>query len=1228
MFLCAVILLQSTALGCPLLHMVNSLHISSITLQSGREEAVESILSSLSTMLLRLENDRPCLMDSLPMTWCRSFAKILRGNIYFTKGLNVDAFTCCSEALGLLGEPFAAAENNDGSLAFFAFLLAEAQVLKILITGRRCDSSDSTEMKSEIVECIRSMDVGGNICSVGRLKLLLSMLDQQGNPSMRNLPTCKKAKPIEARIWAPGQFTEDDYEFISNEDLSQNAAHDEEIPKPRSARKNRSSAIDQAPSSKDSERKVRFRAIPRLLCTPTLWKALIESKNAPHLLRLVSQRLSPACAAGGYLHLAALLLHAAMGSTLQLQHRLIMHTRLQHAQRRQRNSSTSSDDALQSSRAEEALHILNAGFDWSLVEELAEGSISWTSDETPRSQEGLGKVTEVLMALDRKAEDALSRWMSLLPIGTTAVAISSTAMPGRNAIVVCRLHPTLLAPLMLEIPVSAIDPDRFIHPIHSLRLDDAEESSKDGHRMLRSSEYMGEPAWSSCSSLTVSTAVASVLEEMDRILKSSARSMKDLATDTKEQQREWWRARVDIDDRLSYLLRHVDSSWLGPWKCAMIGVPDCSFEAVDLIEKSRNLLGRIEEEVDDGRQGDDAIKSHTAWEAATIHNVLLHAATTVVNGSALMSTHDLLQAVKTLMALVVEEKDERERIGRYVIDALTSEAAKDNSKKALRTCKLEEAGHESFAKLSLKENTVMTTVERARDAVYDGTRQVTFLLNGGDADDNEPQCERHRRRERDSSAPPRNQIAESDSPARTITRSQAVENTPARLGIQTSIQPSPAAPSTRRAASRRKRLPAKEDFASLSKGQNLTKAFEKLTVEESDASERTKENMQKRVYEENSPPPTARPSPSHVERTPAPTSTVLRTGNGRTVKKHTSRLKMLATPGPTSALKNRTVSTALRFDASYGTTVKPTPKPSHRAVAATAPRLRPLRDTPGVAKTVPILERERTEDSSSKFLANQAPVVAVFDAALQFLPWESVPGLTGQKLYRLPSLTCAVAARANQAINDADVGLQNAWIDPYSAYYALNPSGDLAATQETFESWFANIDGWEGKAGTAPQSGELISALQRKSLFVYCGHGGGEQYIPLPRLRALPRCSATLLMGCSSGRLRGGPGDGRSWTYYEPSGVVLAYVLAGCPAAVANLWDVTDKDIDRFAQAVLTEWLANSSSNKLDPLASDSSARDVAASVAAARRACKLPYLIGASPVCYGIPTAIKKATQ
>ena len=81
----------------------------------------------------------------------------------------------------------------------------------------------------------------------------------------------------------------------------------------------------------------------------------------------------------------------------------------------------------------------------------------------------------------------------------------------------------------------------------------------------------------------------------------------------------------------------------------------------------------------------------------------------------------------------------------------------------------------------------------------------------------------------------------------------------------------------------------------------------------------------------------------------------------------------------------------------------------------------------------------------------------------------------------------------------------------------------------------------QGLSGRLPPAGApeaLLSALSSHDLFLYFGHGSGEQYLPLPTLRQLHRCAANLLMGCSSGKLR-------LHGSYDPAGAVLAYCMAG-----------------------------------------------------------------------------------
>lgn len=72
---------------------------------------------------------------------------------------------------------------------------------------------------------------------------------------------------------------------------------------------------------------------------------------------------------------------------------------------------------------------------------------------------------------------------------------------------------------------------------------------------------------------------------------------------------------------------------------------------------------------------------------------------------------------------------------------------------------------------------------------------------------------------------------------------------------------------------------------------------------------------------------------------------------------------------------------------------------------------------------------------------------------------------------------------------------------------------------------------------------------------------------------------------------------------------------------MANLWDVTDKDIDKFSQALLTSWLSGGGGN--EAAAEQGAGSDMTAAVAASRAVCRLPHLVGAAPVCYGIPSRV-----
>ncbi|CAG8606463.1 2026_t:CDS:10, partial [Dentiscutata heterogama] len=237
-------------------------------------------------------------------------------------------------------------------------------------------------------------------------------------------------------------------------------------------------------------------------------------------------------------------------------------------------------------------------------------------------------------------------------------------------------------------------------------------------------------------------------------------------------------------------------------------------------------------------------------------------------------------------------------------------------------------------------------------------------------------------------------------------------------------------------------------------------------------------------------------------------------------------------------------------------------------------------------------------------------VILILDKNVQMLPWESLPCLRSQAVSRLPSLSFLRdrITLINHINNEqGESNTSNYFIDQRKAFYILNPSQDLKYTQNEFEDFVKSFQEWDGVIGRPPFELECKNGLANNDLYIYVGHGTGEQYIRSHCIRALDRCAVTLLFGCSSGHLCDS-GE------FDPSGTALSYIIAGCPALVANLWDVTDKDIDRFSKALFNKWKL--CPNNMDAVTPKEDVSLVQA-VSMARNECKLKYLIGAAPVVY-----------
>ncbi|KAH7313401.1 peptidase family C50-domain-containing protein [Stachybotrys elegans] len=276
---------------------------------------------------------------------------------------------------------------------------------------------------------------------------------------------------------------------------------------------------------------------------------------------------------------------------------------------------------------------------------------------------------------------------------------------------------------------------------------------------------------------------------------------------------------------------------------------------------------------------------------------------------------------------------------------------------------------------------------------------------------------------------------------------------------------------------------------------------------------------------------------------------------------------------------------------------------------------------------------------------NHAHTVLVLDKSLHVFPWESLPCLQGLAVSRVPSLECLRQLIVNMKVPDGQSPAGH-YVSPGSGTYILNPSSDLKNTQAFFQPTFRTLKSWTSIINRAPEEAEFEQALTESDIVLYFGHGSGAQYVRGKTIRRLEKCQpATFLMGCSSAALTAA-GD------FECYGPVWNYMMAGCPAVVGTLWDVTDRDIDRFAGRAFEEWglfpsgtfkeaakgkgkgkgRTRSPAESEDEDADSSQAenivggdRSLGAAIARARSACRFKYLNAAAVVLYGIPAYIHR---
>lgn len=77
------------------------------------------------------------------------------------------------------------------------------------------------------------------------------------------------------------------------------------------------------------------------------------------------------------------------------------------------------------------------------------------------------------------------------------------------------------------------------------------------------------------------------------------------------------------------------------------------------------------------------------------------------------------------------------------------------------------------------------------------------------------------------------------------------------------------------------------------------------------------------------------------------------------------------------------------------------------------------------------------------------------------LPWENLPVLRNQEIYRMPSMGSIFLA-LSRTHNRYEDGIVPPFpvINPSNTFYLLNPSGDLSSTEEEFDQLFRNYE-WQ-----------------------------------------------------------------------------------------------------------------------------------------------------------------------
>ncbi|KAF5402666.1 Separin [Paragonimus heterotremus] len=181
---------------------------------------------------------------------------------------------------------------------------------------------------------------------------------------------------------------------------------------------------------------------------------------------------------------------------------------------------------------------------------------------------------------------------------------------------------------------------------------------------------------------------------------------------------------------------------------------------------------------------------------------------------------------------------------------------------------------------------------------------------------------------------------------------------------------------------------------------------------------------------------------------------------------------------------------------------------------------------------------------------NPTNIVLVLDRRLIYLPWEWILSDAG------PDVTCFTRSFSLPLVLGHLATLEEKaarsdmmTFNPHQTYYVLNPEANLSFTQQMFQPLFDRFATWRGVVGREPTVHEVNAGFTNHDLFI--------------------------------------------------------------PFVAGLLWDVTDRDMDRFTLQFLRQWLFAERAPR--------PARGLGHCLAQASTACKLKHLVGKSVIVYGV---------